>query len=122
MAHIAEIEKAIGQHSKWKAALRHAIQTGQIDTTVEAIQRDDHCFFGQWLDGPALTAAEMASRHYKTVKERHAEFHKTAARVLELVLAGKRSDAERMMSIGGEYSKMSALLTLAMMEWKKSLG
>lgn len=122
MAHIEEIQKAIAAHSKWKADLRQAMQTGKIDTPVETIRMDNQCFFGKWLDGSELTPAEKASHHYKTVKEHHAEFHKTAARVVELVLAGKKSDAEGMMSLGGEYAKISAKLTLAMMDWKKSLG
>jgi hypothetical protein len=42
--------------------------------------------------------------------------------VVELVLVGKKSDAERMVSFGGEYAKISSKLTLAMMEWKKSLA
>ncbi len=122
MAHSEEIVKAIVAHNKWKADLREAVKTGNIDTTLETIKMDSQCFFGKWLDGPALLPAEKASDHYKTAKEYHAEFHKTAARVLELVLTGKKSDAEEMMSLGGEYSKISAKLTRSMMAWKESLG
>jgi hypothetical protein len=122
MVHSKEIDQAIAAHDYWKAYLRNAIKTGQIDTPVETIRSDNQCVFGKWLDGSMSTPMEKASHHYKTVKERHAEFHKTAARVVELVLAGKKSDAERMMSLGGEYAKISAELTLAMMEWKKSLS
>lgn len=122
MAHIEEIEKAIAAHGKWKADLRQTLQTGKIDKPVETIRMDKQCFFGKWLDGSSLTPEEKESRHYKTVKEHHAEFHKTAARVVELVLAGKKSDAERMMSLGGEYAQISSKLILAMMDWKRSLG
>jgi hypothetical protein len=122
MAHIEEIEKAIVAHSKWKADLRQAIKDGYIHTPVDTIRMDDQCFFGKWLDGPTLTPVERASGHYKKVKERHAEFHETAAHVVELVMAGRKSDAERMMSLGGEYAQISSRLTLAMIDWKKSLG
>jgi len=122
MVHSKEIDQAIAAHGYWKNYLRNAIKTGQIDTTVEAIRSDNQCVFGKWLEGSMLTTMEEASHHYKTVKERHAEFHKTAARVVELALAGKKSDAERMISLGGEYTKISAELHLAMMEWKKSLS
>ena len=122
MVHSKEIDQAIAAHGYWKNYLRNAIKTGQIDTTVEAIRSDNQCVFGKWLEDSMLTPMEEASHHYKTVKERHAEFHKTAARVVELALAGKKSDAERMISLGGEYTKISAELHLAMMEWKKSLS
>jgi hypothetical protein len=122
MVHIKEIDQAIAAHGYWKDYLRNIIKTGRIDTPVETIRSDNQCVFGKWLDGSMLKPMEEASHHYKTVKERHAEFHKTAARVVELVLAGKKSDAERMISFGGEYANISAELTLAMMEWKKSLG
>ncbi|NJD55798.1 MAG: hypothetical protein FIA94_05255 [Nitrospirae bacterium] len=122
MVYIKEIDQAIAAHAYWKDYLRNAIKTGQIDTPVESIRSDNQCVFGKWLDGSMLTSMEEISHHFVTVKERHSEFHKTAARVVELILAGKKSDAEKMMSLGGEYATISAELTLAMMEWKKSLS
>jgi hypothetical protein len=64
----------------------------------------------------------MTSKHYQTVKELHAEFHKTAARIAELAVSGNKTEAEKMMSFGGEYTKISGKLTSAMMEWKKNIG
>jgi hypothetical protein len=119
MVDIKEINQAIAAHGYWKTYLRNAIITGKIDTPVETIQSDKQCVFGKWLDASMLTSTEKESYHYIRVKELHAEFHETAARVAELVLAGKKSDAERMMAPGGEYAKISAELTLAMMEWQK---
>lgn len=122
MVYIKEIDQAIAAHGYWKVYLGNAIKTGQIDTSIETIRSDNQCVFGKWLDGSMPTFMEETSHHYITVKERHAEFHKTAARVVELILTGKKSDAERMMSPGGEYARISGELILAMMEWKKSLS
>lgn len=122
MADKAEIDKAIGAHGQWKNRLRQAIDTGKIDVAVETIQVDNQCVFGKWLYGPTFTAMDKTSTHYKTVKELHATFHKTAAKVVALALAGNKADAEKMMSSGGDYSSISAKLTAAMMEWKDSLG
>jgi hypothetical protein len=122
MVDIKEIDQAIAAHGYWKAYLRNAIITGKIDTPVETIRSDNQCIFGRWLDASMLTSTEKESYHYITVKELHAKFHETAARVAGLVLAGKKSDAERMMAPDGEYAKISAQLTLAMMGWKKSLN
>ena len=120
--HRKEIDQAIAAHSYWKGYLRHAIKTGRIDKPVEAIRNDSQCLFGKWLASIMPESMEAASHHFIMVKERHAEFHKTAARVAALILAGKQSDAEHMMALGGEYATISAELILALMEWKKSLS
>ncbi len=122
MTQIEEIEKAIGAHGNWKVELKQAIATGQIDRPVETIGMDNQCYFGKWLEGSALTSTEKASHHYATVKDLHAEFHRVAAYVVELALKGKKHNAEKIMALGGEYSKASSNLTLAMIEWKRSLG
>lgn len=119
MASIKEIDKAIGAHGMWKSRLKMTIESSRIDTPVETIRRDDQCDFGKWLHGSTLTAADKATKHYKTVTELHAEFHQTAARVVELALTGRKSEAETMMILGGEYAVISAKLTQAMMNWKE---
>ena len=86
---------------------------------METIRQDNQCVFGKWLYGPTHTAAEKASSHYKAVKDLHGEFHKTAARVAELALSGKKAEAEAMMALGGQYAAVSGNLTQAMMAWKK---
>lgn len=116
-----EIDKAIGAHGMWKHRLKMAIETGQVDTPVETIHTDNHCDFGKWLDGPTLTLTDKTSKHFKKVKELHEEFHKTAAQVAALAASGDEAEAEKIMSVGGEYSVVSAKLTAAMMEWKKSI-
>ena len=119
MASIKEIDKAIGAHGLWKSRLKMTIESSRIDTPVETIRRDDQSDFGKWLHGSTLTASDKATNHYKTVTGLHAEFHKTAARVVELALTGRKSEAETMMVLGGEYAVISAKLTHAMMNWKE---
>jgi hypothetical protein len=118
MANIEELDKAIGAHGMWKVRLKSAIETGKIFTPIETIRMDNQCVFGKWLYGSTLSPQDKNSRHYITVKELHAEFHKTAAHVAELATNGKKNEAESMLAIGGEYSKISSKLTQAMMEWK----
>lgn len=119
MASIEELDKAIGAHGMWKVRLKSAIESGKIDTPIETIRVDDQCAFGKWFFGSTLSPQDKASSHYKTVKELHAEFHKTAARVAELAVNGKKAEAEKMIATGGEYASISSKLTQAMMEWKK---
>jgi hypothetical protein len=118
MADIEEIRNAIAAHAMWKARLKIAIKTGEIDTPVETIRMNDQCDFGKWLDASTLTAADKSSDHYKTVRALHTEFHETAARVVELALTGYKREAENMMALNGEYTAISAKLIQAMMSWK----
>ena len=120
MADKSEIDKAVSAHGMWKARLRTAIDTGKLDTPVDTIRVDDQCGFGKWLFGPTLTSVDKASKHYKTVKELHAEFHRSAGRVALLATSGRNTEAEQLMSVGGEYSAISAKLTRAMLEWRNS--
>lgn len=120
MAKTEEIDNAIGAHGMWKSRLKIAIDTGKSEVPVEVIRQDNQCVFGKWLYGSSLTAADKSSSHYKTVKDLHATFHKTAAQVAELALAGKKAEAEKLMGLGGEYSTVSSKLTQAMLEWKKN--
>jgi len=119
MASIEELDKAIGAHGAWKTRLKTAIETGNIDVSIDVIKVDNQCAFGKWFYGPTLNPQDKTSTHYKTVKELHAEFHKVAAKVAELATSGKKADAEKMMAMGGEYSKVSSKLTQAMIDWKK---
>lgn len=116
-----EIDKAIAGHGAWKARLLGAIKQEKLDVPVGTIKMDNQCDFGKWLHGTSTTPAIRDSVSYKKVKELHSEFHKSAARVAELAVAGKKKEAEKLLQIGGEYTLVSSKLTMAMVEWKNSL-
>ena len=119
MTNIKEIDKAIAAHDQWKGRLRMTIESSRIDTPVDTIRRDDLCDFGKWLHGPTLTSSDKATTHYRTVTDLHAQFHRTAAQVVELALTGRKSEAETLMISGGEYALISDRLTRALAGWKK---
>lgn len=121
MADTQEIDKAIGAHGMWKARLRSAIDTGQVDMPVAKIRLDDQCAFGKWLIGPSLAAPEKLSAHDRKVKDLHAEFHRVAATVVEMAQGGQKAAAEKMTALGGRYAEVSGALTAAMMAWKADL-
>jgi hypothetical protein len=110
------ITGGIGAHGKWKQRLLDAIKTGQSEWTPSIVCQDNQCDFGKWLY--SCSAEEQSSPHYSTVKRLHADFHKTAADVLTLALAGKKDDAEKAVDFGSDYAKVSGSLTKEMMAWK----
>jgi hypothetical protein len=117
-----EITAAIGAHSAWKARLQTAIKTGTVDVKVEDVCKDNMCAFGKWMYGPTITPAVKSSADYTACRSLHADFHKSACKVLELVTQGKKQDAEAMLGFDGDYTKKSATLSAAMMKWQKTSG
>jgi len=117
-----EITKAVGAHGMWKKRLDSAIDTGSSEFTPERVCADNQCDFGKWLYGGTITAADKTNPHYEAVRKRHAEFHKSAADVLKLALAGKKNEAHRLIGTEGRFTAASADLTKAMMTWVGSAG
>ena len=120
--HVTEIDKAIGSHGLWKGRIRTLIESGKSDIPVETAALTDACDFGKWLSGPKLSARDKASAHYTKVNELHTRFHKVAAAAIGLALAGKKAEAEKMVAVNGAFTALSAELTTAMLEWRKSLS
>ncbi|MBP9864648.1 CZB domain-containing protein [Patescibacteria group bacterium] len=115
-----QIDKAIGRHGMWKSELRTAIDTGQSTFDPKVVRMDNQCEFGKWLLQD-IDHDMKKSETYKTIVGYHADFHKEAARILEMALNGDRVQAEEEMNLGSKFSAMSAALTTSMVEWKKML-
>jgi hypothetical protein len=116
----AAIDHAIAGHAKWKFRLRQAIDTGRSEWTPDAVRPDNQCEFGRWLHG--LPLHERQGAHGRAIRDLHAEFHRTAAEVLEHALAGRKDQAAALMAAGGAFAHASSKLTVAMTAWKKDLA
>jgi hypothetical protein len=113
------ITKFIAVHAKWKHHLKTAIETGRSEYSVSSTAKGDQCEFGRWLQ--SLPRADQSTDEWQKVHKLHNDFHKTAADVLALAVAGKKEEASAEMAIGGKFAQVSANLTVAMSAWKKSL-
>jgi hypothetical protein len=76
----------------------------------------------KWLYGASLDANQKRSLHYEEVRNLHANFHQLADEVVELALVGKKCEAQQLMSMEGEYTKLSFELTASMYAWVKSIA
>jgi methyl-accepting chemotaxis protein len=116
---VEHLEAAIAAHGMWKTRLRRAVETRQTDVAVEVAAADDRCKFGTWLMGqpPGARTAVWAR-----VRELHASFHREAARVLAMALAGQRAEAEAALGMDSEFTRLSSRLTEAMLGWKRSVA
>lgn len=115
-----EIDNAIAAHGQWKHKLRKAIDTGESESTPERVKQDNNCAFGKWLH-VRIDASAKASAHYPKAVSLHAEFHKIAGHVLDLALKGEKDQASSLISLGSEFSKLSAQLTKELKTWQESL-
>lgn len=114
-----EIDTAVGAHGLWKSRLRHAVATRRTDVPPEVVRADDRCKFGQWLHH-AVGPAERTGSSFRTVRDLHAQFHREAAKVLDLALAGRTAEAEAAMAPASAFTEVSTQLTAAMMAWKRT--
>ncbi len=112
------IDDALLAHAKWKKRLQDAVTSASSEFEVGTVRRDDACPFGQWLH--AVPAPER-SADYQNILKLHAEFHRVAGEILALAVGGQRPKAEAMLGPGGEYSRTSGNLVLALGAWKNKI-
>jgi len=101
-----QIRSSVGAHGLWKGRLRTAIDSGSSPFSPEAIRVDDACEFGRWLYSLAGTEYR-AHPLFETVRNKHAEFHLTAASVLQLALSGNKEAARQMIAPGSRFAVLS---------------
>jgi hypothetical protein len=114
------IQKGIDAHGAWKARLRAAVSSGKFEVSTATVAMDNQCAFGKWLYG--LSADEMQTEHFSTVKRLHAQFHEEAAKVVTWATSGQTGRAEEAMGMQGDYTKVSAELARALVAWRNSLA
>jgi len=111
-----EISKAIGNHGLWKARLLGAIETGKSEWDAQTVENHRGCEFGKWL--LSIEKEQNGSEHFKKVASLHEAFHKEAARVLRLALAGNKKEALKAIDHTGTYARQSGDLTAEMVKWR----
>ena len=116
---IEEIQKAIASHEQWKIDLKSAIDTGKSTFDPAIVDRDDRCFFGQWLYGASLPDEAKKQEIYKEVRQLHEDFHHVASRILSLGLKGDKEAALR--QLDGNYRAISEMMIATMHEWIEDL-
>lgn len=104
--HGLDFVAAIEAHRKWKERLLAYVEgtsTEKLDATT--ICRDDQCALGKWIYNDGLKAAGNLPAFHQ-VKAKHAEFHISAAQVVEAVIKGDSAGATTMLHEGG-FAKSS---------------
>jgi methyl-accepting chemotaxis protein len=77
------LNAAITSHARWKGQLRDALDRGELPDPV-SVRADDRCDLGKWIYGEG--AAYQTASEYQDLKLLHAQFHETAASVVETII------------------------------------
>ena len=99
--------------------LRKAAAQSETSLPVDRIRRDDQCVFGKWL---AEIAPELrGDAQFETAKRLHAQFHREAGNVAEMLANGLNSEASAALSETSRFQDMSQDLTRHLTAWRGSL-
>lgn len=112
-----EIKKAIASHIQWKKELTELINTGNLQTPVDIIEKDSECEFGKWLVTATMLVGKKNSLIYNEIVLLHGEFHKIAGKIASLVLSGHLKEAKKLMAPGGKYESLSNKLIQILNTW-----
>jgi methyl-accepting chemotaxis protein len=111
------LENAIQKHAEWKIKFRTAISK-QETMDAETISKDNQCDLGKWLYGEAKSLYSNLPSYNKLV-EKHAAFHKEAAKVARAINAKNFKEAESMLNAGTSYTNASNEVGAAILQLKR---
>jgi hypothetical protein len=99
-------DEAITAHSQWKIRLQSMITgTSKESPDPEVVATDSKCALGQWIYGEAKQYTPLAE--YGVLVKEHANFHKCAAEVLRMVLAGQSEKAKAALDTNSPFMDAS---------------
>ncbi|MDP1640560.1 MAG: CZB domain-containing protein [Phenylobacterium sp.] len=114
------LDHAVAAHAEWKIKLRTAIETGDT-LDAASIQADNCCELGRWLHGDAKRLLGTRPAYQESL-QRHAEFHREAGRVAEVINRRQADQARAMLESGGAYAAASSAVGLALTRLKREMA
>ncbi len=100
-----DIDAVIEAHRRWKVTLRQAIEDrSQVDTST--LSRDDCCSLGRWIYGDGQRLAQRPT--FNTLVAKHAQFHRVAGQVGDLINQRRMRQAEDALAPGTPFSNATA--------------
>ncbi|OQW90328.1 MAG: hypothetical protein BWK79_20255 [Beggiatoa sp. IS2] len=116
--HKERFNEAILAHSNWKKRLKKAIETGNMELTLNEAGDSNNCSFGQWLHSKGARALPNRSE----LLELHRTFHEEAANILQLaVVQNLKTEAMERIAIGSRFGQLTAELVNRLAEIRDRL-
>jgi hypothetical protein len=102
-----DLSNAIEAHQEWKHRLEAAIRSRSVlSLDARQVARDDQCELGRWIHGPAATEFSR-ERQFVDLRNKHAAFHRCAARSVSLSQAGQHELALEEIAETSEFATLS---------------
>ncbi len=116
--HGLDFDGAISAHGKWKQRLVDYISGGGEQLDPNIVGRDDQCALGCWIhsDGKKLGS----NAHFPDLKHEHAEFHRSAGKVIRSYQSGSLAKAREL--VEGEFSMHSSKVLRILNDMRSGAG
>lgn len=115
-----DFDDAIVSHLKWKIHLHNFIDGRRQDFDIAAAAKEEACELGRWLQGEGRRFE--GSPTFQELLARHVQFHRTAAEIVNKVVAGDKAGAEELLSTGREFSSASRDIVAAIMRLEEEVS
>ena len=100
-----DFDNAIQAHVEWKTKLRAYMLKADGSLKSSLVAQDSQCSLGKWIYSDGIVYSALPE--YNELKVEHAKFHKCAAKIIDLVNAGKLNEADEKIKSGSEFKILS---------------
>ncbi|MEW6765116.1 MAG: methyl-accepting chemotaxis protein [Pseudomonadota bacterium] len=105
------LSESIKAHVGWKSRLRRCMNNHAACEDPEAVEKDHTCSLGQWIHGDGVKLG--ADPAYRRLRQDHAGFHRSAARIIRAIRDNDDVKARALMD--GEYVELTQKVVNGMM-------
>lgn len=115
-----DFTSAINAHIDWKMKLSKYLEKPDGTLKADHVCKDNVCMLGKWLYGEGSGYQDQFSSVFNSLKESHAQFHKTAGEIIRLIESNNTRAAVQLLSPDGQYGEISTK-TVGLIRQLKSL-
>lgn len=118
---IFDFNAAISAHIDWKMKLSRYLNNPDGSLDHEKVCLDNACMLGKWLYNQGTQYQKSNFKIYESLKNSHADFHKTAAQIILHINSHNLNDAKKMLQPNGPYMRISDQTISFIKELKNSV-
>ncbi len=102
-----DFNSAISAHIDWKMKLSNYLEKPDRSLDHNKVCLDNACVLGKWIHGDGKSYRSLDQNLFDSVQHSHAQFHKTAGLIIELINQGRIPEAANKLSPTGPYMEIS---------------
>lgn len=102
-----DFNAAVSAHIDWKMKLSKYLSKPDGSLDPEKVCLDNACMLGKWIYGSGSVHRTTDPELFDSLKDSHANFHRTAGEIVELINRGRASEAAKILGPTGNYMRVS---------------